>query len=51
MPTKIISDRDVKFTSGFWQKLCELLGCKVALSTSYHPQTDGLTDRFHRTVE
>ena len=37
VPTKIISDRDVKFTSQFWQQLFKLLGCKVALSTSFHP--------------
>ena len=29
----------------------KLLGCKVAVSSSYHPQTDGLTERFHRSVE
>jgi transposase InsO family protein len=51
VPKKIVSDRDVKFTSQFWQQLFALLGCKVALSTSYHPQTDGLTERFHRTIE
>ena len=51
MPTKIISDRDVKFTSSFWQQLMGLLQCRVALSTSYHPQTDGLTERFHRSIE
>ena len=41
MPKKIISDRDSKFTSAFWQSLMKLLNCKVALSSSYHPQTDG----------
>ena len=51
MPQKIISDRDPKFTSKFWQTLMKCLDCKVAVSSSYHPQTDGLTERFHRTVE
>ncbi len=51
MPQKIISDRDPRFTSVFWQSLCKALGSRVALSTSYHPETDGLTEHFHRTVE
>ena len=51
MPSKIISDRDVKFQSKFWQHLCSLLDCRVAMSTSYHPQTDGLSERYHRSVE
>ena len=37
VPKKIISDRDVKFTSGFWQELFKLMGTRVALSTAYHP--------------
>jgi Integrase core domain. len=51
MPLKIISDRDSRFTSSFWQELIKLLHCKVSLSSAYHPQTDGLTERFHRSVE
>ena len=51
MPLKIISDRDVRFTSAFWQQLMKLLQCRVAMSTAYHPQTDGLTERFHRSIE
>ena len=51
MPSKIISDRDPKFTSMFWTTLMKLLDCKVALSSAYHPQTDGQTERFHRSIE
>ena len=51
MPKKIISDRDPKFTSKFWQQLTCVLDARVALSSSYHPQTDGLTERYHRTIE
>ena len=51
MPVKIVSDRDARFTSSFWQELIKLLQCKVSLSTAYHPQTDGLTERFHRLIE
>ncbi len=51
VPEKIISDRDPRFQSSFWQSLMSALGSRVALSTSYHPQTDGLTERYHRSVE
>ena len=41
MPSKIISDRDPRFTSGFWTSLMRLLKCKIAMSSAYHPETDG----------
>ncbi|MBW0507074.1 hypothetical protein O181_046789 [Austropuccinia psidii MF-1] len=44
VPKIIISDRDPKFTLGFWTNLYEILGTKLALSTAYHPQTDGLAE-------
>ena len=42
LPKAIISDRDVKFTSNFWKGLFADLGTKLNLSTTYHPQIDGL---------
>lgn len=51
MPEKIISDRDTRFTSLFWKSFMSMLQCKIAMSTAYHPQTDGLTERFHRSIE
>ena len=51
MPQKIVSDHDPRFMSMFWTSLMHLLQCHVALSTAYHPQTDGQSERFHRTVE
>ncbi|MBW0538519.1 hypothetical protein O181_078234 [Austropuccinia psidii MF-1] len=42
VPKIIISDRDPKFTSEFWTNLYDMLGTKLAFSTAYHPQTDGL---------
>jgi RNase H-like domain found in reverse transcriptase/Reverse transcriptase (RNA-dependent DNA polymerase)/Integrase zinc binding domain/Chromo (CHRromatin Organisation MOdifier) domain/Retroviral aspartyl protease len=51
VPQEIVSDRDKLFTSQFWQSLADLLGTKHKLSTSYHPQTDGQTERTNQTLE
>ncbi|KAJ9539079.1 hypothetical protein OSB04_031812 [Centaurea solstitialis] len=51
VPISIISDRDNRFTSRFWQSLQATLGTSVDLSTAYHPQTDGQTERTIQTLE
>ncbi|MBW0462077.1 hypothetical protein O181_001792 [Austropuccinia psidii MF-1] len=51
VPKIIISNRDPKFTSEFWTHLYDMLGTKLALSTAYHPQTDGLAERMIKTME
>ena len=51
MPKTIVSDRDPKFTSNFWKGLMSALGCTIAMSSGYHPQTDGQTERTNRTLE
>ncbi|KAG9223419.1 hypothetical protein CCMSSC00406_0007606 [Pleurotus cornucopiae] len=50
LPSAIISDRDVLFTSRFWKRLHELIGTELRMSTAYHPQSDGSTERANRTI-
>ena len=51
MPTEIVSDRDTRFTSKFMVEFTRLLGIKQRLSTAFHPQTDGQTERTNRVVQ
>ena len=51
LPSTIISDRGPQFASRFWKALCERLGIERRLSTGFHPQTDGQTERFNATME
>ena len=51
MPRSIVSDRGPILTSKFWSSLCYYLGVRRGLSTAFHPQTDGQTERQNQTLE
>jgi IS30 family transposase len=51
MPREIVSDRDTKFTSSFWKSLMAGFETKLLFCTTYHPQTDGQTERVNPILE
>ncbi|GJZ97746.1 putative reverse transcriptase domain-containing protein [Tanacetum coccineum] len=51
IPGSIICDRDSRFTSNFWRSLQNALGTNLDMSTAYHPQTDGQSERTIQTLE
>ena len=51
VPAIITTDRGVQFTSAVWSVLCKRLGIQHVTTTSYHPQSNGLVERFHRQLK
>ena len=51
VPDIITSDRGVQFTSAIWEILCKTLRIKHVQTTAYHPQSNGLVERFHRQLK
>jgi hypothetical protein len=50
VPEAIVSDRDVRFTASFWKQFWDVWNTKLNMSTAYHPQTDGQSERENRTL-
>ena len=51
LPLEVISDRGTQFTSHFWKRFLELLGIKRCLSSAYHPQSDGQSERANQVLQ
>lgn len=51
LPQDVVSDRGPQFTSRFWKEFCSLIGATVSLSSGYHPQSNGQTERYNQEME
>lgn len=51
LPTSLVTERDPVFISRFWQELMKLLGAQLNMSSAYHPQSDGQTERVNQCLE
>lgn len=50
-PSDIVSDRGPQFVSRFWKEFCQLIGATVSMSSGYHPQSNGQTERLNQGLE
>lgn len=51
IPVDVVSDRGPQFTSVFWREFCSLLGASVSLSSGFHPQSNGQSERKNQDME
>ena len=51
LPRVIVSYRDTRFTGHFWREVHRVMGTTLAMSSGFHPRTDGQTERANRSIE
>ena len=51
LPNSIVSDRGAQFAAAFWQRLCNRLGIDRRLTTAFHPESDGQTERMNAVID
>ena len=51
VPSRITSDRGVQFTSSLWEAVMRIFGSDHCTTTAYHPQSNGMVERFHRQLK
>ena len=51
VPAVMVTDRGVQFTSAVWAVMCQCLGIRHSTTTAYHPQSNGMIERFHRQLK
>ena len=51
VPVSIVSDRDLRFTTHFWKSFQKAMGTRLTMSTAFHPQTDGQSERTIQVLE
>ncbi len=51
VPAQITSDREPQFASAVWAAFCKQMGIKHMMTTAYHPQSNGMVERFHRQLK
>ena len=51
VPVSIVSDRDPRFTTHFWKSFQKAMGTRLTMSTTFHPQTDGQSERIIQVLE
>ena len=51
VPAALMLDRGSQFTSSIWTGVCSMLGISASTTTSFHPQSNGMVERFHRSLK
>ena len=51
VPSSITSDRGSQFSGSIWSSMCQVLGINHSMTTAFHPQANGMVERFHRSLK